>query len=588
MNLARFLLAFFSACASFHPQFLEAQQANHFELNPPSGVNALESLKTAPGHLMMVGGALQTTNKAVFDKLIEYAGGVDNARFVILPAANLSTESGRGFCEELRLHGIPPDRAEVLNVFESNAATATNDKAILDMVRNATAVYMIGGDQRRLVRALTRKDGSDTPLLYEMRKLYQRGGLIAGTSAGASAQSQLMLAVSGLPDMLVDEGLDTLDYGLTDDVAERGLLMTRGLGFHHPGIIDQHFLQYRGRLGRLTRATADSGVPCGFGIDKNSAMSVEPDGRVLIAGGNVLIIEPGESLGQDGPCGYEIRDVRISLLSDGDVYDPRTKKVSVAASKAPLLPKDLAFNGNFLIGDIGAGYAITGALISGLAENHRQVQEGIVLKFHGVTSHGYRCVFRKHADTRAFLGNTLDGSLYSLVDVRLDIMPIANGLREASTQVPFDLPEGPEKTALAAVAFRGLMTTNDKNEFRPSSPITRSEFASALARSVHLSPPLQAPPEFADVDIQTVEGDEILRVVAAGFMSLDQVGNFYPSQALSPVEAATGLTKLCKLSRSKPDADLEQTITSVADWELKDLSRGAMGLMLHRILKLPK
>ncbi len=125
---------------------------------------------------------------------------------------------------------------------ESNASSATRDPAILEMMRSATAIYMIGGDQRRLVRSLTEKDGSDTPLLREMRKLYERGGLIAGTSAGASAQSQIMLAASGLPDMLVDEGLDTLDYGLTNDVAQRGLLLTKGLGFHHPGIVDQHFL----------------------------------------------------------------------------------------------------------------------------------------------------------------------------------------------------------------------------------------------------------------------------------------------------------------------------------------------------------
>ncbi len=89
-------------------------------------------------------------------------------------------------------------------------------------------MFISGGDQRRLVRALTHKDGGDTPLLAEIRKLLERGGVIAGTSAGASAQSATMLAVSGLPDMLVDEGFDTLDYGIRDNQRQRGLLITRG------------------------------------------------------------------------------------------------------------------------------------------------------------------------------------------------------------------------------------------------------------------------------------------------------------------------------------------------------------------------
>ncbi len=65
---------------------------------------------------------------------------------------------------------------------------------------------MNGGDQVRLVQTLTNSDGSDTPLLSAMRRLLERGGLIAGTSAGASAQSAQMLAASGLPNMRVDEG----------------------------------------------------------------------------------------------------------------------------------------------------------------------------------------------------------------------------------------------------------------------------------------------------------------------------------------------------------------------------------------------
>ena len=111
-----------------------------------------------------------------------------------------------------------------------------------------------------------------------------------------------MLAVSGLHDKLIDEGLDTLDYGTTSHSDQRGLLLTRGFGFFKAGIIDQHFTQYRGRLGRLTRATADSGnVAIGFGIDENTALLVSKKGPIQVSGmGAVTIIKPTER-GQTDP-----------------------------------------------------------------------------------------------------------------------------------------------------------------------------------------------------------------------------------------------------------------------------------------------
>ena len=175
---------------------------------------AQDSGQSVRGHLVIVGGGLRPDNAGVFKKIVEYAGGAGAARFVVLPTASLMTQDAEDFCKYLTRYGVSADRSEVLNVNIKNAATATHDVGILEKVRRASGVYLAGGDQRRLVRLLTKMDGSDTPLLAEIRKVYERGGVIAGSSAGASAQSETMLAVSGLHDKLIDEGLDTLDYGI--------------------------------------------------------------------------------------------------------------------------------------------------------------------------------------------------------------------------------------------------------------------------------------------------------------------------------------------------------------------------------------
>ncbi len=547
------------------------------------------NLTSGNGHLVIVGGGLRPTNVHVFEKIIEYAGGVQDARFVVLPTASLMTLDAESFCNYLTRYGVTADRSEVLNVTIHNALTATHDAAILEKVRRASGVYLAGGDQRRLVRLLTQEDGSDTPLLAEIRKVYERGGVIAGSSAGASAQSATMLAVSGLHDRLIDEGLDTLDYGITSHSDQRGLLLTRGFGFFKSGIIDQHFTQFRGRLGRLTRATADSGVPFGFGIDENTALLVSNKGPIRIAGmGAVTIIKPTVR-GEDGPLGYKISNVTLAMLSDGDSFDPVSGEFSIAAEKPLLVAEKLEYDGNFLLNDIGTGAAVPFALIAGLAENSRTVQHAVSVKYHGDTMHGYRFVIRKRPTTKAFGGVMNDQWTYSLTDVQLDISPIAGGLKPSSTQVPVDLLEGEMKTELTAVAFRGLLTANSDHRFRPKAAITRLEFACALARSIHSPSPLPSSIVIQDLEPDTLESDEVLEVLGAGMMKTDATGNFYPKHLLTTVDAAVGLRKLIDYGAPlEMKATIEAELAKLESAKLKEIDRATVGVLLHEILKLPK
>lgn len=543
--------------------------------------------RTRGGHLMIVGGGLRVDNRAVFEKLIELAGGPERAQIVVLPTASIDSSASYELCKRLTLYGIAPEQAEVLNVTEVNAAVATTDPAILDKVRRATGVFLSGGDQRRLVRLLTTRAGTDTPLLAEIRNVLARGGVIAGSSAGASAQSKTMLAVSGLPDVLLDEGLDTLDYGITSHTSKRGLLITRGFGFFDAGIIDQHFFQFRGRLGRLTRATADCEVPLGFGIDENTAMIVAPDGRVHVLGpGFLTIIQPGKSRGTDGPMGYKINDITLSLLSAGDQFDPSTGQTTVAPEKALLTPDKVEFNGNFLLNDISAGGEGVFALVNGLAENRKTVQEAVALKFHGDAIHGYRFRFSKRPMTQAYAGYVDHSWTYTVLNVRLDISPIAGGLKPAETQMPRDLPEGSQARKLAAVAFRGLLPANSALEFRPDAVITRGEFAHALARSVHLP----AAPEGGIIDVErdTLEGEEIARVIAAGLMGTFNKGAFHPSQPLAPASAADGLLALAQRSQPVVAEELTVELKGLEHARAEEITRARIGILLHRILELPE
>jgi len=132
---------------------------------------------------------------------------------------------------------------------------------------------------------LRRPDGTSTAALQAIYDARDKGRIIAGTSAGAAVQSEAMISVSGFPDGSIDDGLDPLDFGLTKAIeqpAQRGLLVSRGLGFLNDAIIDQHFSQYRGRLGRLARATIEQNIRYGIGIDEDTAIVVNVDGGIEI------------------------------------------------------------------------------------------------------------------------------------------------------------------------------------------------------------------------------------------------------------------------------------------------------------------
>ncbi|MCC6508974.1 MAG: cyanophycinase, partial [Pirellulaceae bacterium] len=458
-----------------------------WDMSNSSALAVEQNSPNTRGHLVIIGGGLRRDNQPIFKSLIEFAGGTEKARFVVLPTASFSQKDSHLFCEELGAYGLSADRAEVLDVTEQNAAQSTHDPAILEKVRRATGLFISGGDQRRLARALTTRLGGDTPLLAEFRALLSRGGVIGGTSAGASIQSEMMLAVSGLPDRMIDEGFDTLNYGITADSRSRGLLITKGFGFFQGGIIDQHFYSFRGRLGRLVRAVDHCRVPYGFGIDENTALIVEPTGRCRVQGDGFVTVIQTKTQGSDGPLGYKINDVWLSALSNGDTFDPTTRQITVAAEK-PVQPIGKAeYSGNFLVSDINARDAGLFAIISGLAENQKNRLEAVSLKYHPDWTHGYRFSFTKRPGTQTYVGIMNHSWTYSLLDLRLDISPIAGGLKPAQSQVPGDLPDEPTiSRALTAVAMRGLLVADTNLRFRPLDLITRGELASAGARSTHL------------------------------------------------------------------------------------------------------
>jgi cyanophycinase len=156
-----------------------------------------------------------------------------------------------------------------------------------DAIRNATGIFVTGGNQVRLMEFLRAADCVDA-----IRHAVRDGAVYAGTSAGASALSERMIAHS-----IRKRGVDHVSF-------------EEGLGLIPNAIIDQHFGQRR-RLSRLIHA-ANAHHLTGIGIDENTAIVWNRDGMVTVEGaGEVTIVDPDHRLDAHA------RSYRLQILRPG-------------------------------------------------------------------------------------------------------------------------------------------------------------------------------------------------------------------------------------------------------------------------------
>ena len=205
------------------------------------------------GYAVPIGGALGYDNDAVWSRLVALSGG-DGARWVVFATASGDpAATGERIAGTLRRHGavatvipVAPRLADV------DLASAVRDPRWLEAVREARGVFFSGGAQERIVDTL-QPQGAGTPLLDAIRDVQLRGGVIAGTSAGAAVMSARMFRDAVDP-------VAVLKGALRD-----GHETDRGLGFVGPDLfVDQHFLR-RGRIARLLPTMTAYGATLGLG-----------------------------------------------------------------------------------------------------------------------------------------------------------------------------------------------------------------------------------------------------------------------------------------------------------------------------------
>jgi cyanophycinase len=178
------------------------------------------------------------------------------------------------------------------------------------ILEGATGVFFTGGDQLKITSQL-----GDTPVFSRTQEIFEAGGVIAGTSAGASAMSETMLV------------------GNNGDESYRiksALLMAPGLGLAQDLLIDQHFAQ-RGRMARLIGAVSQNPRVLGVGIDEDTAIIVERNRDFRVLGTGAVYVVDGSTTtysnigDEDTNRTLSSHGLTVHMLSQGDRFDLTTR-----------------------------------------------------------------------------------------------------------------------------------------------------------------------------------------------------------------------------------------------------------------------
>jgi cyanophycinase len=239
------------------------------------------------GPVIVIGGAEdKVRDRVILSRFVIEAGGPEARIVVISTASSLGHLAGERYQQIFGGLGV---RRAVRPIHPTNR-TEANDSAFVRPLKDATGVFLTGGNQLRLSAII-----GGTKLAEVLLDRHRAGAVVAGTSAGASAMSSHMIA-----------------FGASGGTPKHRMAsMAAGLGLLPSVIIDQHF-QQRNRLGRLLSIIAQNPSLLGLGFDEDTAGVVTSDGILEVIGRGSVTIVDGAAAETDA---WEIHGHRPLMIS---------------------------------------------------------------------------------------------------------------------------------------------------------------------------------------------------------------------------------------------------------------------------------
>lgn len=269
------------------------------------------------GSLLIIGGNVGST-ASIWNKFTELAGGKDKAVIVVITAA-----SGDAAASDLQSVEVVKKATGIKNVtmLHTDDLKEANSEKFIAPLTKATGVYFVGGRQWRTadsyLNTLTHKAFFD---------VLERGGVIAGSSAGASIQGSFLWRgdTKGAQILIGDH--------------------TQGLGFLKNSAIDQHLLK-RNRQFDLTGLIKIAPNLIGIGLDEATAVLVQGDNLEVLGKSFVAIYDYNTIIASEKSLevNSEVATPQAGpffFLSEGQKYDLKNRKIIRLARAGTATPNN--------------------------------------------------------------------------------------------------------------------------------------------------------------------------------------------------------------------------------------------------------
>ena len=264
----------------------------------------------ARGALVIVGG--NAKDPAIYNKFIELAGGKD-AAFVIVPTNGGNKErdgTPRVYKEETVLAPWKERGLTNVTMLHTSDPKVADTEAFAQNLRKANAVWFDGGRQWNCVDSY-----ANTLTFREFHKVLERGGVIGGSSAGATIQGDYLVrgAVSG-PDVVMAPEPEH----------------QKAFAFLRKTAIDQH-INARNRWDDLIPVIKKFPDLLGIGLSEDTAIVVKEDVFEVIGAWKVAI--------HDNTRLYQPWEKPYYVLSPGDVYNMKARQIVKLGTGVPPQPR---------------------------------------------------------------------------------------------------------------------------------------------------------------------------------------------------------------------------------------------------------
>ncbi|WP_243878593.1 cyanophycinase [Winogradskyella pelagia] len=256
------------------------------------------------GTLIAIGGG-EIGHTNIMKEFRKLAGG-DSAKIVVIPTAFVRNNEidtmllKRNFKE----YGIPN-----FTILHTSDSIEANTDEFVKPIKEATGIYFTGGRHWRIADSYL-----NTKVHKELLKLLDRGGVIAGSSAGATIQGSY-LARGDTKNNQIMMGDHEIGFGFISNIA-----------------IDQHVLS-RNRQFDMFIILENKPELLGVGIDESTAIVVKGDILEVIGESYVIIYDKSFWSIESNPFDEETykkipnKNQLFYFLKSGDKYNLRERKV---------------------------------------------------------------------------------------------------------------------------------------------------------------------------------------------------------------------------------------------------------------------